>query len=89
VNKASPGYMIDQRVVASRTIKNIYAKTASGSCTIVLKRTGTAIMTGLVVGTSLQTDEVNSTVSAGNYLEIEVSNATSPVDLAIVVEYEQ
>lgn len=89
VNKASPGYMIDQRVVASRTVKNIYAKTASGSCTIVLKRTGTAIMTGLVVGTSLQTDEVNSTVSAGNYLEIEVSNAASPVDLAIVVEYEQ
>lgn len=90
VNKASPGYVIDQRVVASRTIKHLYAKTASGTCTIVVKRQGTETVATLAVGPTSLTDVIaNSTVAAGNYLEIEVSNATTPVDLAIVVEYEQ
>lgn len=89
INKASPGYMIDQRVVASRAIKNVYAKTASGSCTIVLKRSGTATLATLGVTPVIGSVAAPNTVAAGNYLEIEVSSAASPVDLAIVVEYDQ
>jgi len=89
VNKSSPGYMIDQRVVTSRTIKNLYAKTASGTCTVVVKRSGTATVATLAVTSAVGSVSADSTVAPGNYLEIEVSNASSPVDLAIVVEYEQ
>ena len=89
VNKAAPGYIIDQRVVASRTIKNVYAKTASGSCTIVLKRSATSTIATLGAGPAMSSASVDSQVVPGSYLEIEVSSAVSPVDLSIVVEYEQ
>ena len=83
-------YTIDSRVPSARTITNVYARTASGSCSITLKNLTDATDIGTVVANSTggsAASLANTGVLANDRLAIQVTGNLSPADLEISIEY--
>ena len=84
-------YTLDARVIAARTITDFYAKTDSGTCFVQLKNaTDVTTISGITASSTGLTGSIsNASVDQNDRLRIEVSSSSTPVDLEIVVGYEQ
>jgi len=83
-------YTIDGRVASPRTITNVYARTASGACSITLKNLTDTNDIGTVAASSSGASAsslANTGVLANDRLGVLVTGNLSPADLEIVIEY--
>jgi len=82
-------YYLDPRLAADRTITEFYAIAGTGGCTAELSGDGSSIGT-MQVSTSGSTASLSNTgLSAGNTLELTLSDNSLCYDLRFAVRYEQ
>lgn len=87
---AGKTYTLDGRAATARTIDSLYAKTSANTCGIALKNlTDTATIASMTVSNTgaLAGSVSSASVDENDRLGIEITLASSPEDLEIVVEY--
>ena len=87
---AGKTYTLDGRAATARTIDSLYAKTSANTCSIALKNlTDTATIASMTVSStgSLAGSVSSASIDENDRLAIEITLASSPEDLEIVVEY--